>query len=177
MWQTFESYEKKCFCKQFPYLVPFTTKNLSERVCVCVCVCVCLHVWSLLISFCFKQKRKASTKFSKTLQFHKTRCRAVCLPVTACETKHCCYHSHHDNHSAVSTRLGEMRCGTGIYNATAYVIDGRSITLLPFIGPKKLGCHLVYNSDRVEYLYQWMGICVCNTSDTCKTERKRFIRG
>jgi len=32
--ESFETYnKKKNYFKQFPYLVPFTTKHLSERVC------------------------------------------------------------------------------------------------------------------------------------------------
>ena len=46
-----------------------------------------------------------------------------------------------------------MRCGKGIYNAGAYVIEGTVDNVACFRRTKKLGCQLIYNSDRVEYLY------------------------
>ena len=110
---------------------------------------VCLHVWSLLISSNFKQKWKAATKFSKTLKLHKTPCRLS--PVATCETKHCCYHSYHDNDVALCTWLSKSRCRKGIYNAIAYVIHSAVDSIASSRRSKKLGCELIYDSDSVEY--------------------------
>jgi hypothetical protein len=94
--------------------------------------CVCLHVCSLLTS-AVNRNGKASTKFSKTLD--SIRIRSVCLPVTACETQNCCYHSHHDNHSAVSIRLVKMSCGKGIHRVIkkslcAWWLQNRNLQVL-----------------------------------------------
>jgi hypothetical protein len=112
--ESFETYDKKIYCKQSPYLFPCTTKHLSERVCA--------FMYGV---YWFRSALNGNGRHQQSLVklSNSIKLRAVWLQVAAFETKHCCYHSHHDNHSAVATRLGEMRCGKDIYNAWAYVID------------------------------------------------------
>lgn len=168
MWQTLFKLTKK---KLFQTISVFSLFYHKTSVRTCVCAFTYGVYWFRSALNRNGRHQQSLVKLSNSIKL-----RTVCLPVAACETKHCCYHSHHDNHSAVSTRLGEMRCGKGIYNAGAYVIEGTVDNVVCFRRTKKLGCQLIYNSDRVEYLYYWMGVCVYNALNTCKTKTKALIR-